>query len=168
MTTLSAVDSPKSLPISALRRDLLTGESADMRRRRGIIGISLAGMAAMTGVALLQTGIIKRLPGLPVRGFDARRVVLSDTAFALGVPDGALSVASLAANLPLAAAGGAERARRHRWLPIGAAAKAGMESLVSVWYLRREKARCSYCLIAAGANIAIFLLALPELRRALQ
>ncbi|HLH40773.1 MAG TPA: vitamin K epoxide reductase family protein [Bryobacteraceae bacterium] len=127
-----------------------------MRCRRGIIGASLVGMAAMGAVALLQTGILKRLPG-------AGKVTLSPEAFAWGVPDGVLSAASFATNLPIAAFGGEERPR---WIAIVAAAKGAMESGVSLWYLRREKAWCPYCIAAASANFAICALTLPELRRA--
>ena len=116
----------------------------------------------MAVVALRQTGVIKRLPEVPVDGFDAEGVTLSRTAFALGVPDATLSVASLAANIPLAAAGASDRGP---WLPIAAAAKAGAESAASVWYLRREKSWCSYCLVAALANFAVFSLGLPEVIR---
>lgn len=146
-----------------LRSELRSHDHGEMRFRRGIIGCSLAGIAAMGAVTLLQTGVVKHLPELPWRGFDANKVTLSRTAFALGLPDGSLSVASFAANIPLAAFGGR---RRSRGLAIAAAAKAGVESLVSLWYLRQEKARCSYCLTAAAANLAIFALSLPELRRA--
>lgn len=149
--------------IEELRNDLQNSNTVSMRCRRAIIAASLAGMGAMEAVALRQTGMIKRLPELPAEGFDAEQVVLSDTAYALGVPDGTLSLASLAANIPIAAAGPAERAA---WLPIAAAAKAGIESLVSLWYMRREKRWCSYCLVAAAANLTIFALTLPEARTA--
>jgi uncharacterized membrane protein len=146
-----------------LREELRSSDDCQMQCRRGIIVASLAGMAAMGAVTLLQTGLLKRLPELPLRGFDAEAVTLSRTAFALGLPDGSLSLASFAANIALAAAGGTNRGR---WLPIAASAKAGVESLVSLWYLRHEKAWCSYCLVAASANFAIFGLSLAELRRA--
>lgn len=115
-------------------------------------------MAAMSAVALRQMGMIRRLPELP--GFDSESVILSKTAFALGVPDGTLSAASFAVNLPLAAFGGTNRPRT---LAIAATAKAGIESAVSLWYLRQEKARCSYCWTAAAANFAIFALSLTDL-----
>jgi uncharacterized membrane protein len=153
---------------AVLRRDLRGSESGAMRRRRAIIAVSVAGMSAMTAVALFQTGILKRLPELPLKGFHAGRVTLSSTAFALGVPDGSLSVASFAANIPLAAAGDAARDRTQPWIPVAACAKAGIESLVSAWYLTREKSRCSYCLAAAAANFTIFALTLPEARRAIR
>lgn len=73
---------------------------------------------AIAVVALRQTGFINRLPDLPVRGFDSERVTLSNTAVALGVPDATLSLASLAANVPLAGAVNAGRAGTQPWLPL--------------------------------------------------
>ncbi len=45
-----------------LRRELQEGGTDDLWRRRAIIGLSLVGAAAMTAVALFQTGVIKHLP----------------------------------------------------------------------------------------------------------
>jgi hypothetical protein len=95
-----------------LRRDLREDDSAEMRRRRAIIGLSLAGMTAMAPVSLLQTGIVRHLPDPPIDGFDSDKANLSDVAYRLGTPDATLALASLAANLPLAAWGGRDRARR--------------------------------------------------------
>lgn len=54
-----------------LRHDLQQDETSDLRLRRGIIGLSLIGMASMTAVTLLQTGIVKHLPDPPVGNFDS-------------------------------------------------------------------------------------------------
>ncbi len=86
-----------------LRRELQEGRSDDLWRRRAIIGLSLLGAAAMTAVSLFQTGVVKHLPDPPIEGFDSDKVNSSDTAYMLGVPDGTVSLASLAANIPLAA-----------------------------------------------------------------
>ncbi len=111
----------------------------------------------MTPVALVQTGIIHRLPDIPVRGFDSEAVTLSREAYSLGVPDGCLSLASFAANVPLAALAG-----RRKWLAV-LTAKAALESTVSAWYFRRQRAWCSYCLVAAAANFTVLGLAIAEL-----
>jgi len=150
-----------------IKNDLLNSEQGSMRYRRGIIAVSLAGMAAMAAVALRQTGLLPKLPDLPIDGFDSERVILSDVAFALGAPDATISLTSMAANITLAAAGPANRAVEMPWLPVAATAKAGAESVVSLWYLRHEKSWCSYCLVAALANFAVFGLSLLETRQAL-
>ena len=155
-----------------LRRELQNGDSENLNLRRGIIGLSLLGMAAMTAVTLLQTGIVKHLPDPPVDGFNSDKVNSSDTAYALGVPDGALSLASLAANIPLASFGGENRAETMPFVPLAAAAKASVEAAVAGWYFyqmpTKEKAWCGYCIVGALANFGIAALSLTEAKRALK
>ncbi|HZS08727.1 MAG TPA: vitamin K epoxide reductase family protein [Blastocatellia bacterium] len=155
----------------ALRRDLQRGETDDLWRRRAIINVSPLGMASMTAVSLRQTGIIGHLPDPPFGDFDSDRVNSSDTAYKFGVPDGTVSLASLAANIPLAAFGDARRAREQPWVPIIAAGKAAIEAAVAGWYFyqmpAKEKAWCGYCITGALANFAIFALTLPEAGKAI-
>lgn len=154
-----------------IRSDLLAGSSGDVKRRRAIIVASLAGMAGMTAVSLLQTGILSHLPDPPLKGFDSDRVNLSRTAYAFGVPDGTVALAGLAANLPLAALGARNRAQRAPWVPLLAAGKAAIEAAAAGWYFyqmpTKEKAWCGYCIAGALANAAIFALTLPEAKKAL-
>ena len=153
-----------------LRRELQNGNSKDLNTRRGIIGLSLVGIAAMTAVTLLQTGIVRHLPDPPIEGFDSDKVNSSDTAYALGVPDGALSLASLAANIPLAAFGGENRAETMPLVPIAAAAKATVEAAVAGWYFyqmpTKEKKWCGYCIVGAMTNFGIAALSLMEAKKA--
>ncbi len=153
-----------------LRRELQQSNNEDLRARRAIIGLSLLGMGAMTAVSLFQTGIIKHLPDPPIDGFDSDKVNSSDTAYALGVPDGTLSLASLAANIPLAAFGGANRAEQTPLIPIAAAAKATVEAAVAGWYFyqmpTKEKAWCGYCIVGAMTNWGIAALTLMEAKKA--
>jgi uncharacterized membrane protein len=155
-----------------LRYELQQEETLDLRRRRGIIGLSLIGMASMTAVTLLQTGIIKHLPDPPLDNFDSDRVNSSDTAYRLGLPDGSISLATLAANIPLAAFGGADRVTKMPWVSLIAAAKAIVEAVAASWYFyqmpAKEKAWCGYCVVGALANIGIAALTLPEAKKALQ
>jgi uncharacterized membrane protein len=154
-----------------LREELQEGNTSELQRRRGIIGFSLLGIASMTAVTLLQTGMIKHLPDPPVGNFDSDRVNSSDTAYRFGLPDGPVSLASLALNIPIAAFGGAERVRKHPWLSIFAAGKAVAEAVAASWYFyqmpAKEKAWCGYCVSGALANIAIAALAIPEAREAI-
>lgn len=133
--------------------------------------MSLVGMASMTAVTLLQTGIVKHLPDPPFGNFDSDRVNSSDTAYRFGVPDGAISLASLAANIPIAAFGGAARAQTKPWISLLAAVKAAGEVVAASWYFyqmpAKEKAWCGYCVAGAVANIAIAALTIPEARKAL-
>lgn len=154
-----------------LRHELQQGETKQLRFRRGIIGLSLIGMGAMAAVSLLQTGIVKHLPDPPINSFDSDKVNSSDTAYMLGVPDGPLSLASLAANVPIAAFGGINRAQERPWIPLFAAGKAAVEAVVASWYFyqmpAKEKAWCGYCITGALANLGIFALTVPEAKEAI-
>ncbi len=153
-----------------LRRELQESNEKDLRVRRAIIGLSLVGMGAMTAVSLFQTGIIEHLPDPPIKDFDSDKVNSSDTAYALGVPDGTLSLASLAANIPMAAFGGANRAETQPLIPLAAAAKASVEAAVAGWYFyqmpTKEKKWCGYCIVGALANFGIAALSLVEAKKA--
>ena len=153
-----------------LRRELQNGTGEDLNYRRGIIALSLIGMGAMTAVTLLQTGIVKHLPDPPLPDFDSDKVNSSDTAYALGVPDGAMSLASLAANIPIAAFGGEDRAEKMPLVPIASATKSVVEAAVAGWYFyqmpAKEKKWCAYCIVGAAANIGIAALSLFEAKKA--
>lgn len=153
-----------------LRRELQNSEKPDLNLRRAVIGLSLLGIGAMTAVSLFQIGIVKHLPDPPIDGFDSDKVNSSDTAYALGVPDGTLSLASLAANIPLAAFGGENRAEEQPLIPLAIAAKASVEAVVAGWYFyqmpTKEKAWCGYCILGAAANFGIAALTLKEAKRA--
>ena len=153
-----------------LRQDLQQDRTRLMEWRRGVIGWSMIGMASMGVVSLFQSGVIGHLPDPPFPGFRSDQVNSSETAYALGVPDGTLSLASFAANVPLAAWGGADRSRQTPWLPISLAAKTGLETLAATWYFLqmplKEKAWCAYCITGAVANWAVFLSSLPEAKAA--
>lgn len=155
-----------------LRRDLQRGQTEDLKRRRGIIGLSLAGVASMAAVSLLQTGLVRHLPDPPVKGFDSDKVNSSDEAYQFGVPDGTVSMASLAANVPLAAWGTADRARSMPWVPLLAAGKAAVETVAASYYFylmpAKEKAWCGYCIAGALASVGVFGLTLPEAHKALK
>jgi uncharacterized membrane protein len=153
-------------------RELREDGSPAMWRRRAVVGLSLIGMGAMAAVSLFQTGVVKHLPDPPVEGFDSNKVNSSETAYMMGVPDGTISLASLATNIPLAACGGADRARTEPLVPLLAAGKAAVEAVVAGWYFyqmpAKEKAWCGYCVVGALANFGVAALTLPEAREALR
>ncbi len=167
MSRLAVIEDKKP---QTLRAELQESNESDLNTRRAIIGLSLVGIAAMTAVTLFQTGVVKHLPDPPIPGFDSDRVNSSDTAYALGVPDGALSLASLAANIPLAAYGGENRAETMPLVPLAVAAKSTVEAAVAGWYFyqmpTKEKAWCGYCIVGAMTNWGIAALSLIEARRA--
>lgn len=122
-----------------LRRDLQRGSTTHMKLRRGVIGTSVAGMASMVPVTMLQTGLVHHLPDPPLKGFHSDAANSSLIAFKFGVPDGAMSVASFAVNIPLAAFGGADRARTKPLIPLIAAGKAAIDAAVSAWYFDKMR-----------------------------
>lgn len=162
---------PAGLTTQELRRELQQSTHPDMRRRRGIIVLSLVGMVMMALISLFQTGIISHLPDPPISGFDSEKVNSSDTGFGWGVPDGTIGLTSLAINLPLAAFGGVARAVTLPWVPLLFAGKAAVDAVIGAWYFYQmptvEKAWCGYCIIGALVNISIFALILPEAWRAI-
>lgn len=149
-----------------LREELQDGQSKNIKRRRAIIGLSLIGMGAMTAVSLLQTGIINHLPDPPIEDFNSDKVNLSNTAYALGAPDGTISLASLALNIPIAAFGGENRAEVQPLVPLLAAGKSFVEAVAAGWYFYqmpvKEKAWCGYCITGALTNFGIAALSIPE------
>lgn len=155
-----------------LRSQLQESSNADMRRRRAIVGLSLFGMANMAGVSLLQTGVIKHLPDPPSNNFDSDKVNSSDTAYKLGTPDGTLSLAGLAMNVPLAGFGGENRAKSIPYVPISACLKSALEAAAAGWYFyqmpTKEKKWCAYCIGGAIANFGIFALTVPEAVKAIR
>jgi uncharacterized membrane protein len=102
--------------------------------------------------------------------FNSDKVNSSDTAYQFRVPDGTVSLASLAANIPIAAFGGADRVRQQPWVPLLAAGKAVVEAVAAGWYFYqmpvKEKAWCGFCLVGALASFGVQALTLPEARRA--
>ena len=161
----------RTIPPAQLSRELREETSPDLRRRRWVIGLSIAGTVAAQLVALYQTGILKRLPDPPVGPFDSEKVDASDYAYKrLQTPDGFLMLGTYAVTGALAAAGGRDRATEQPWLPIAAAAKTFYDAATTVVLGREEwaenKALCAYCQAATLASFASAALAMPEALRA--
>jgi uncharacterized membrane protein len=152
-----------------LRRDLQRGNTTHLRLRRAIIGTSVVGMASMVPVSMLQTGIVHHLPDPPIKVFHSDAANSSLIAYQFGAPDGPMSVASFAVNMPIAAFGGADRARTKPLIPLLAAGKAAIDAAVSCWYfdkMRRGKKWCPYCIVGAISSVTVFILSVPEARSA--
>ena len=152
-----------------LQESIRNDDRPEMRYRRAIVGVSLVGMAAMGIVALLQTGIVRKLPEPHTKGpkFDTLKVNTSKEAFSYGMPDGALVLVTHAANLALAAAGPADRYDKRPWLPVAALGSALPQALVAAKYLfyqmpKVDKAWCPYCVVDALTHFATLGLAVPE------
>jgi uncharacterized membrane protein len=143
-----------------------------MRRRRAVVGLSLASAAAMGVIAAYQVGLVRRLPGPPLPWLNAEKVVGSKRAYSrLGTPDGVLGLCSYAATAALAAAGGRERARAHPILPVALAGKAVFDvfnALRLAWAeWAEDRAFCLYCLFATVCTLGVLPLVIPEARAAI-
>ena len=152
----------------SVRRDLREGRSPELRRRRAIVALSLLGIADMVPVALYQTGVLRRLPDPPLRGFDSSKTNASKAAYRFGVPDGLLLIVLLGLNAAIAAWGPDERARRLPLVPLAASVKSGAEAAFAGKYLSLmasgREPWCLFCLAAAAVQFAVFALTLPEAR----
>ena len=153
------------------RAELTEGDSEDMRRRRAIIGLSIVGIGIAAAVSMLQTGLVRHLPDPPVGNFDADKVIKSDEAYQFGIPDATIALTGLAANVPLAAWGGSERAKNQPLIPLIATGKAATEAAAAAWYFyqmpTKLKTWCGYCIAASAVYLGILALTLPEAKRAL-
>lgn len=158
---------------SVLSHELRLASSGDLRRRRSIIALSLAGAAIGAIVGAYQTGLIRHLPDPPMGPFDSDRVDASDYAYKrLGVPDGLLMTITYAVTAALAGAGGAGRAENTPMLPVALAAKTLYDAVTTIKLAREEwadnRALCAYCQLATVASFVSAALALPEASRALR
>lgn len=149
-------------------------ERPEMRYRRGIVAVSLIGMAAMGIVSLLQTGIVKDLPDpkTKVPNFDTKKVNTSEEAYSYGMPDAPLVLVSHATNIAIAAAGPAGRYEDRPWLPLAALFTALPQAAIAAKYLfyqmpKVDKAWCPYCVVDALTHFTTVALTLPEAIRAL-
>lgn len=155
-----------------LSHELREQYSADLTRRRWIVGLSFVGAALGKVVGLYQMGIIRRLPDPPFEVFDSTRVDASDYAFKrMQTPDALLMVASYATTAILAGAGGKDRASSNPALPIALAAKTVADAAVALKLGREEwqenKALCAYCQGATLVSLISVALAIPEALKAM-
>ena len=153
----------------ALRRE----DDPFLRRRRRSAALSLTSMASLGVVAAYQNGLVRHLPEPAIPWLDADRVDASGEAYQyFKTPDSALGIASAAATLILIGMGGSDRHRHQGWIPLALAAKGAVDAIAGV-YLTVEQATkhrkfCSWCLVAAAANIAAAPQMWPEARAALR
>ena len=148
--------SPEAEAVSdALRR----GTDRFLTRRRRTAALSLASIGSLGVVAAYQNGLIRHLPEPPLPGLAADRVDASGEAYQyLKVPDAALGIASAAVTLILAGMGDADRSRNRRWIPLALAAKALSDAAFGLFLTAEQATKhrkfCSWCLLAALANLA--------------
>lgn len=116
-----------------------------------VLGLSFLGAAIYTGVALHQMGYIKRLPDPP--GFSSNELMLTETAYPYGIPDGLLATGSMLANIPLALN------TEKTGVAALSAAKSVTEAGIAAWFLYqmrfKYKVWCIYCITAGGIYFSL-------------
>uniref|UniRef100_B8HSA7 Vitamin K epoxide reductase n=1 Tax=Cyanothece sp. (strain PCC 7425 / ATCC 29141) TaxID=395961 RepID=B8HSA7_CYAP4 len=156
-----------------LSHQLRQEHNPELDSRRWIIGLSLLGATMGQIVSLYQTGLIDRLPDLPLPFLDSAKVDASRYAYSrFNAPDGPMMVANYAFTAWLASTGGKNRAQETPLLPIAMAAKLIFDALVSAELAREEwaenRAFCQYCQVATLASFASVAIAVPEVLTALR
>lgn len=154
-----------------LSHELRKGETADLSRRRWIIGLSMVGATMAQLVSIYQTGIISHLPDPPLPGFDSSRVDASNYAYKrYNSPDGPAMLVNYGLTSWLAAAGGKDRAEQSPTLPLMMGAKILLDTGLAIKLAQEEwaenKAFCAYCQVATLCSLASVALAVPEVRSA--
>lgn len=152
---------------SQLSRELRLAETDSLRRRRAVVALSNVGALAGVVVSLYQTGVIRHLPDLPGKIWDADKVDASGYAYKrFATPDALMMTVSYGVTAWLAGAGGKDRAERHPWLPVALAAKVLSDAAFAVKLGQEEwaenKALCWYCQSATVASLVSVPLVLPE------
>lgn len=146
-------------------------DTPELTRRRRACALVLAAAASLAVVETYQTGLLRRVPEPSLRWLAADRVDASGEAYHLfGTPDAGLGLASYGVTLALLGAGAEDRATARPWLPLLATAKVVGDALSSTYLFAEQVSKhrsvCSWCTLAAAANVATVPLVLPEARQA--
>ncbi len=142
--------------IDEVRDTLRYGKSKSLRRRRKITIMAILGMLDFAVITLYQSGILKHLPDLPFKPFDSDFVNGSETAYKMGVPDGATGASVYGTILVLALFGGKRgllRSKLFDKLLFGAVAVNALGGLYYLYEMAfKQKRVCLYCLTGALLN----------------
>jgi uncharacterized membrane protein len=160
---------PTPLDLPMLRGYFISPKNKSFGERRKIIALSIAGLGDAAFVLLRQTGIMKRLPDLSPKIFDANQVTVSEKAFDLGLPDAALSIVGYGAILTLATWGGGRDLYRKRWMDRALVTVVMINGLAAGQYFLnmvfRQKKICLYCITGAAINFSLLKPAWKEMRQ---
>lgn len=148
-----------------LRDELRAGISEDLGRRRKIIALSTLGLVDFSIISLYQTGIIKRLPDIPLPVFDSNKVNAAKDAYMMGVPDGPVSATVYGLTMVLAAAMGSESTGRKPVLDVLLGGAIAGNAAGAVFYMYdmifKQKKICLYCVTGALINFASAIIIAP-------
>ena len=125
----------------------------------------IAGLVAaeFAVLGLQQIGVIKRLPDIPVRPFDANAVMRARVAYPFGIPDTALATAGCSIMVALASA------PRSRLVDTALAAGATIGAGAAAFYIGHmaivQRKICAYCVVAATGLFSLVPLVYREVAR---
>jgi uncharacterized membrane protein len=153
--------------------DLRRGTGSFLEQRRWVAGLTSLASTALGVVGLYQFGVLRRVPEPSLPFLDADAVDASGEAYQqLKTPDAALGLVSAGVTLVLAGMGDRDRARTQPWVPLALAAKTSADAGGGLYLLAEQITKhrkvCSWCTVAALAQLATLPLALPEGRAALR
>jgi len=138
----------------------------ELRRRRRVVGGTMLSTGCMAVASLYQTGVVRRIPELPLRPFDANRVEASAQAYQLlRMPDAPLAVVSFGLTAALAAAagtgpGGPRFGRRAELIRVALGLKALVDAAYGAKLMADQATKhgklCSWCLTTTvGSAVAL-------------
>jgi uncharacterized membrane protein len=150
---------------AAIRQELLTGTGKDLEKRRTIAALSAIGLVDFAFLSLYQSGVIRRLPELPIKGFDSNKVNAATEAYQMGAPDATISACVYASNMVLATAGGTEASGRKPVFDLLLGSAIAGNAAGALYYLHnmifQQKKVCPYCVVGAAINLASAVIVAP-------
>lgn len=156
----------------AIRQELLSGESDDLKRRRKLIALSALGLVDFSIISLYQTGVIKNLPDIPHPLFDSNKVNTAPDAYMMGIPDAPISAVVYATTMVLASAGGSEDSGRKPILDVMLGGAVAGNAAGAAYYLYnmafKQKKICLYCVTGAVINFASAVVIAPVFMKSLK
>jgi uncharacterized membrane protein len=159
----------ESKNVAAIRDTLRKESSPSLTRRRKIIALSAIGALDFTIISLYQTGIIRRLPDLPLKVLDSNAVNASEKAYKTGLPDGTSGTTMYGVIMMLAAYGGKRGIGRNRMVDLALLSTVLAGSAGALQYLYdmafKQKKACLYCLAGAVVNFMMVPLAWAGVKR---
>lgn len=112
-------------------------------------------MGSLVPVFLLQFRVIDDLPEFPARLFNSKKIVMSKTAFPLGIPDSLLGLSSYGVTLILLFTAKPGRP----WLQLALRGKLLLDGTLAARKTRKQITRfgrvCSWCMGTAAATAGV-------------
>lgn len=162
-------------PTAAAERvsdDLRLGTGDFLGQRRRLAALTMTAIGSFAVVGLYQFGLIRNVPEIRVAPFDADRVDASGEAYAVGnMPDAALGLANSSLTLALVGMSDRHRSREKPWIPLLLTAKVLADAAGAAFLFTEQVSRhrrlCSWCTLAAAANLAAVPVSWPEAKASL-